>query len=185
MSDPCGNCYDLPSQNQARACADPPRRLAENPNEVLTAELRALYTSFQRCLDLRDKYMTLSRQRLEDNPANYDGAFTAESSPTYASTSSLLSTNLPPSFKKWQIYPPPPEPHWKERDPHGDPPVETTDEIAAREAQRNRFVLSEVVIPGKEAEGKRRRFALDANGVYQVYSDGESPGEPASRDKVY
>jgi AMP deaminase len=144
-----------------------------------------LYTSFQRCLDLRDKYMTLSRQRLEDNPANYDGAFTAQSSPSYASTSSLLSNNLPPSFKKWQIYPPPPEPHWKERDPHGDPPVETTDEIAEREAQRNRFVLSEVAIPGKEAEGKRRRFALDANGVYQVYSDGKSTGEPASPDAVY
>ncbi|KWU46133.1 AMP deaminase [Rhodotorula sp. JG-1b] len=154
---------------------------AQNPNEVLTAELRALYTSFQRCLDLRDKYMTLSRQRLEDNPANYDGAFTAESSPSYASTSSLLSNNLPPSFKKWQIYPPPPEPHWKERDPHGDPPVETTDEIAAREAQRNRFVLSEVVIPGKEAEGKRRRFALDANGVYQVYSDDVTEGSDESK----
>ncbi|POY71827.1 putative AMP deaminase [Rhodotorula taiwanensis] len=158
---------------------------AQNPNEVLTAELRALYTSFQRCLDLRDKYMTLSRQRLEDNPANYDGSFTPESSPSYASTSSRLATNLPPSFRKWPIYPPPPEPHWKERDPHAEPPTETTAELAAREAERNRFVLADVEIPGKEAEGQQRTFALDQNGVYQVYAqDSTNPDEP-SRKPLY
>ncbi|BGP55329.1 AMP deaminase [Rhodotorula sphaerocarpa] len=147
---------------------------AQNPHEVLTAELRALYSSFQRCLDLRDKYMTLSRQRLEDNPANYDGTFTAASSPSYASTSARLSNRLPSGFKKWDIYPPPPLPHWKERDPHAEPPLETPQELADMEAERNRFVLADVEIPGKEPEGRRRRFALDSNGVYQVYSEGKS-----------
>ncbi|GAA5846091.1 hypothetical protein JCM9279_004783 [Rhodotorula babjevae] len=147
---------------------------AQNPNEVLTAELRALYGSFQRCLDLRDKYMTLSRQRLEDNPANYDGAFDPSSSPSYASTSSLLPVNLPPGFDHWKIYPPPPEPHWKEVDPLGEAPGETTEEIAAREEARRKFEWSACDIPQQEPEAKRRRFALDDNGVYQVYDDADS-----------
>ncbi|GAA6002252.1 AMP deaminase [Rhodotorula paludigena] len=156
---------------------------AHNPNEVLTAELRALYTSFQRCLDLRDKYITLSRQRLEDNPLNYDGAFKPSDSPSYATTSSILGTNLPQSFNKWNIYPPPPAPHWKESDPLADGPIESTEEIAEREAKRMKFEWGEVAIPGKEVEGKRRRFALDANGVYQVYSaasstESDSPSKP-------
>lgn len=153
-------------------------RLAENPNEVLTAELRALYGSFQRCLDLRDKYMALSRQRLEDNPANYDGSFDPVSSPSYASTSQLLPVNLPPGFDHWKIYPPPPEPHWKERDPFGEGPGETTEQIAAREAERRKFVWEQCEIPVKEQEDQRRRFALDANGVYQVYRDGASRPPP-------
>ncbi|GAA5946034.1 hypothetical protein JCM10213_005459 [Rhodosporidiobolus nylandii] len=143
----------------------------QNPNEVITAELRALYSSFQRCLDLRDKYMTLSRQRLEDNPANYDGAFSPSTSPSYASTSSRLPVNLPEHFERWQVYPPPPDPHWKERDPFSPESAETTEEIAAKEAKRRKFVRDEVDIPEREKEGRRRKFALDANGVYQVYDE--------------
>lgn len=116
--------------------------------------------------------MTLSRQRLEDNPTNYDGAFDPSSSPSYASTSSLLPVNLPPGFDHWKIYPPPPEPHWKEVDPLGEAPTDTTEEIAAREEARRRFEWSECDIPQQEPEAKRRRFALDDNGVYQVYHDG-------------
>ncbi|GAA6048249.1 hypothetical protein JCM3770_006503 [Rhodotorula araucariae] len=153
---------------------------AQNPNEVLTAELRALYGSFQRCLDLRDKYMSLSRQRLEDNPANYDGSFDPASSPSYASTSHLLPINLPPDFDHWKIYPPPPEPHWKERDPFGDGPEETPEETAARAAERRKFVWEQCEIPAKEQEDQRRRFGLDANGVYQVYRD-DSPASSSDQ----
>ncbi|RHZ68267.1 hypothetical protein Glove_296g28 [Diversispora epigaea] len=46
-------------------------------------ELITLYTNFQKCLDLRDKYMEISLQRLGDNPKDSDG---------------------------WKIYPPPPPP---------------------------------------------------------------------------
>ncbi|KAG9119340.1 AMP deaminase, partial [Ceratobasidium sp. 392] len=50
----------------------------------LTAELKELYNSFQRCLDLRDKYMSVSLQRLGDDPRDYDGVFTGP--PTANST---------------------------------------------------------------------------------------------------
>jgi AMP deaminase len=160
--------------------------LAENPNEVITAELRALYSSFQRCLDLRDKYMSLSRQRLEDNPANYDGTFSPSASPSYASTSHLNPVRLPEDFEKWNIYPPPPDPHWKERDPYAVDSAETTEEIAAKEAKRRKFEWEKAQVPAQEKQGKRRRFALDANGVYQVYDEGAFPPSRflTSRDEL-
>ncbi|GAA5855162.1 hypothetical protein JCM5353_005899 [Sporobolomyces roseus] len=152
--------------------------VAQNPHEAITAELRALYSSFQRCLDLRDKYMALSRQRLEDNPANYDGRFDPATSPSYATTSSILPANLPTDFKQWDIYPPPPAPHWKEmqdaeHDPFAIDSMDTTEQIAEKEAMRRKFDWKKALakVPGKEGSGKRKRFALDSNGVYQVYSD--------------
>lgn len=156
------------------------RPVAENPHEAITAELRALYSSFQRCLDLRDKYMALSRQRLEDNPANYDGRFDPSTSPSYASTSKINPSKLPDGFKQWDIYPPPPAPHWKElqdaeHDPFAIDSTDTTEQIAEKEAMRRKFDWEKALakVPGKEGVGKRKRFALDSNGVYQVYSDGE------------
>jgi AMP deaminase len=44
-----------------------------------------MYAKFQSCMDLRDKYMEYSAQRLLDNPKDH---------PT------------------WNIYPPPPPPSW-------------------------------------------------------------------------
>ncbi|KDN53369.1 AMP deaminase [Tilletiaria anomala UBC 951] len=42
----------------------------------LTSELRALYKSLQKCLELRDKYMMASLQaNLDDNPKNWDAEF--------------------------------------------------------------------------------------------------------------
>ncbi|GAA5928637.1 uncharacterized protein JCM15063_003927 [Sporobolomyces koalae] len=159
---------------------------AQNPNEVITAELKALYSSFQRCLDLRDKYMSLSRQRLEDNPANYDGRFDPTTSPSYASTSSILPSNLPAEFKQWDIYPPPPAPHWKEmqnaeHDPFAFDSTDTTEQIAEKEALRRKFDWNKALakVPGKESEGKRKRFAIDSNGVYQVYNEEQSDSDSA------
>ncbi|KAI9628511.1 hypothetical protein KEM48_011462 [Puccinia striiformis f. sp. tritici PST-130] len=43
--------------------------------EQLSEELRSLYESFQACLDLRDKYIGLSKQRLIDNPQSFDSKF--------------------------------------------------------------------------------------------------------------
>ncbi|KAF9139234.1 AMP deaminase [Mortierella sp. GBA39] len=51
----------------------------------ITEELRILYTNFQKCLELRDKYMKVSAQRIGDNPSDSDD---------------------------WAIYPPPPVPSW-------------------------------------------------------------------------
>ncbi|KAI1296080.1 AMP deaminase [Mortierella claussenii] len=55
------------------------------PTDEVTQELRELYTDFQKCLDLREKYMKVSCQRVGDNPADSDD---------------------------WVIYPPPPPPSW-------------------------------------------------------------------------
>lgn len=150
------------------------RSLAENPHEALTAELRALYESFQRCLDLRDKYMSLSRQRLEDNPANYDGHFSPSSSPSYAATSYIRPVKLPEGFERWRIYPPPPEPHWKERDPEAtEPPVVEGADEGRSEEERVRFEFAKCEVPARE-EGRKRTFRLDEGGVYQVYDEGAS-----------
>lgn len=54
-------------------------------DDAVTSELRELYSTLQTCLDLRQKYMTRSCQRLEDDPRNSDD---------------------------WNIYPPPPPPSW-------------------------------------------------------------------------
>lgn len=145
------------------------------PTDQVTAELQALYSSFQRCIDLREKYMKLSRQRLEDNPANYDGQYSG--TPRCASNLPLPSDDVAPlraspQFSPWEIYPPPPSPHWKERDPYSEA-TETTQEIEEREAKRREFSWEKVRIPGKEVEGKRKKYELDGNGVYQVYDEGE------------
>ncbi|KAF9551283.1 AMP deaminase [Mortierella hygrophila] len=55
------------------------------PNDEITLELQSLYTNFQKCLDLREKYMKVSCQRVGDNPIDKDD---------------------------WAIYPPPPPPSW-------------------------------------------------------------------------
>ncbi|RUS13438.1 hypothetical protein BC937DRAFT_95338 [Endogone sp. FLAS-F59071] len=55
------------------------------PDSEITAELRSLYTNFQRCLDLREKYLAYSCQFLFDSPKDRDD---------------------------WEIYPPPPKPSW-------------------------------------------------------------------------
>ncbi|KAF9583352.1 AMP deaminase [Lunasporangiospora selenospora] len=55
------------------------------PNDEITQELQSLYTNFQKCLDLREKYMKVSCQRVGDNPSDRDS---------------------------WDIYPPPPPPSW-------------------------------------------------------------------------
>ncbi len=160
--------------------------VAANPQEHITQELRDLYASLQRCLDLRDKYMALSRQRLEDNPANYDGHFDPTSSAPSPENSRPTTPSVDSQFKPWRIYPPPPQPHWKEADPLAEQ-TETTEEIAAREAKRREFHWEEVDIPGKEEDkNKRRRFGLNAAGVYQVYDDnlptGKSPPATASAE---
>ncbi|KAI9030721.1 hypothetical protein CLU79DRAFT_802357 [Phycomyces nitens] len=57
----------------------------QETGHTITTELRELYSSLHRCLELRDKYMVRSRQRLSDNPKNRPG---------------------------WKIYPEPPPRSW-------------------------------------------------------------------------
>ncbi|KAL0957392.1 hypothetical protein HGRIS_001193 [Hohenbuehelia grisea] len=39
-----------------------------DPEPLITPEMEAIFRAFEKCLDLRDKYMLKSRQRLGDNP---------------------------------------------------------------------------------------------------------------------
>ncbi|KAL8292654.1 hypothetical protein RQP46_001266 [Phenoliferia psychrophenolica] len=118
---------------------------AANPTDHVTEELEALYASFQKCINLRDKYMRLSRQRLEDNPANWDGH-----SPTPAPVASKSAPNEA---------------------------TETTEEIAEKEAKRREFHWEQVAIPKLEVAGRRKRFEMDGNGVYQVYEEEDAAEE--------
>lgn len=86
----------------------------------LSAETRALYSDFRKCFNLRSKYILNSRQRLEDNPINYDGHFNPAPNSTSCgsalSDKDLTADSPEPKYKPWKIYPPPPPPHWKNTD---------------------------------------------------------------------
>lgn len=95
----------------------------------ISPELRALFASFQKCLELRDKYMRLSLQRLGDNPQHIDRESSASPLPAaecdvagLRADSVLRSAHLESSENEqsggseqgrpWGIYPSPPPPHW-------------------------------------------------------------------------
>ncbi|KAB5595901.1 AMP deaminase [Ceratobasidium theobromae] len=132
------------------------------PAPPLTPELKELYSSLQRCLDLRDKYMAVSLQRLGDDPRHFDGAFTGS-----AGSDTALETpqsNNPP-FKPWKIYPPPPPPHWKFKASNTHKP-----EISHTHDDNDGdipFEFSNCEIPGKGAW----EWEMDEKGVFQVYED--------------
>ncbi|KAI7824759.1 hypothetical protein BC939DRAFT_449169 [Gamsiella multidivaricata] len=65
------------------------------PTDDVTQELRELYTDFQKCLDMREKYMAISCQRVGDNPSDSED---------------------------WVIYPPPSPPSWPPTEHHGRVP---------------------------------------------------------------
>ncbi|KAG2176979.1 hypothetical protein INT43_007633 [Umbelopsis isabellina] len=109
--------------------------------EDISSDLREMYGKFQTCMDLRDKYMEYSGQRLFDNPKDQ---------PT------------------WNIYPPPPPPSWPI--PPKDEWDKRQKQEARRAADPigsvgNDFHKDEVKIPGKHEFS----YKLDSNGVYQVY----------------
>lgn len=116
----------------APAGADPNNLSTSNVavHSELSGELRALYTSLQTCLQLRDKYMGAALQAsMEDNPKNWDAEYCAryaaasgdktpqatsgpvpEGSIKIDGSSLHLNTDTP---KPWRIYPAPPRPHWE------------------------------------------------------------------------
>ncbi|KAK2465384.1 hypothetical protein APHAL10511_002738 [Amanita phalloides] len=133
------------------------------------SEYSAIFDSFRRCLHLRDKYMRKSKQRLGDNPKDYDGHF--HPIPDHlADVSALrsdadLSTNSPLSqtFEPWNIYPRPPPPHWhlteKEAVSAGRSHVTGNEE----------FRFEDCRIPDPHTW----IFQLDDKGIYQVYDDSQ------------
>lgn len=116
----------------APAGADPNHLSASNVavHSELSGELRALYTSLQTCLQLRDKYMAAALQAsMEDNPKNWDAEYCARyaaasgdktpqatSGPVPEGSIKIDGSSLHPNTdtpKPWRIYPAPPRPHWE------------------------------------------------------------------------
>ncbi|KAJ3747592.1 hypothetical protein DFH05DRAFT_1393154 [Lentinula detonsa] len=136
-------------------------------SDTISAELMHMFQSLQKCLDLRDKYMTKSRQRLGDNPRDYDGDF-AGLDDMHAGVSGIrpdanLAANQPPSQtpEHWNIYPPPPPPHWHWTDKQQ---IFSSDD---RRSPESDFDFQECRIPERDA----KEFAIDDTGVFQVYEN--------------
>ncbi|KAG8691951.1 AMP deaminase [Ceratobasidium sp. 423] len=124
---------------------------------VLTAELKELYSSLQRCLELRDKYMSVSLQRLGDDPRHYDDEPIGNVVPEGLNSSH-------PHFNRWKIYPQPPPPHWKFKAHDTNAPEishsqDDDDDIP--------FDFSNCEIPG----GMPWEWEMDERGIFQVYED--------------
>lgn len=133
---------------------------------AITPELATLFESFQRCLNLRDKYMVKSRQRLGDNPKDHDGHFPGLDD-EIADVSGVrpdsdFRSNHPPSspFEPWRVYPPPPPPHWHWTDKEK---VVSADGNSAR--PDSDFVFEDCAIPKPHPWD----FDIDDKGVFQVY----------------
>ncbi|KAF5380701.1 hypothetical protein D9757_007015 [Collybiopsis confluens] len=137
-------------------------------HETINAELLHMFQALQKCLELRDKYMVKSRQRLGDNPKDYDGSFPGLGEECAGvsgvrSGANFAANHPPPRSheERWTIYPPPPPPHWHWADQHS---VMSTD---GRRSPEEDFNFSECHIPTSDS----LMFAIDDTGVFQVYDD--------------
>ncbi|GAB5591473.1 AMP deaminase [Umbelopsis nana] len=116
-------------------------KMLRETDDDISNELQKLYTNFQRCLDLRDKYMEASCQRQFDNPKDQD---------------------------EWEIYPPPPSPSWPLPPP--EELQSRKERELAREADPAGFVGSDFDISQcKIPEADQFIYELDDTGVFQVY----------------
>lgn len=162
-------------------------------------ELESLYASFSRCLELRDKYIELSNQRLGDNPRDHDGTFHGFNpasagdvmglKPEYDPETVEIPAEAKDDIPTWNIYPPPPPPrwHWKTAQDGVHPEPATIEDNNKRSAPNQRdvevFKVEDCEIPGKD-EG--RTFMVNDEGVFTVYVDrvnspSVSNGQPPER----
>lgn len=154
----CGFCID-PNKRQLRYNIS-----VQSP---ITPEMARTFKLFQHCLELRDKYVAKSLQRLGDNPRDHDGHFNglAEDSAGVSGLQPNVDfaqarvTESP--YKPWKIYPKPPPPHWHFTTKHDVPATDGHDT-----AEREEFDFSTCQIPGSHSW----EFRIDDKGVYQVYS---------------
>jgi AMP deaminase len=159
----------------ARVCST---TLTSNANivtePVINAEQAGLLKALQKCLELRDKYMFRSRQRLGDDPRDYDGHFRALGDdcadvcgvrpdfPVKNIKTQVKSQEN--NFGKWNIYPKPPPPHWHWKD------KEAVSADGSKPAGDEDFVFENCQVPGRQTGWS---YAIDAKGVYQVYKGEE------------
>lgn len=138
---------------------------------VITPEHARVFQLFQRALELRDKYIRKSLQRLGDNPRDHDGTFHGLTE-GYADVSGVKpgmdfaeARAEQSPYQPWKIYPKPPPPHWgfgaKKEAVTIDGRVDSGD---------GEFEVAKCDVPGSQ----EWIFELDDKGVYQVYpADGE------------
>ncbi|KAJ4151319.1 hypothetical protein LMH87_012026 [Akanthomyces muscarius] len=112
----------------------------------VTTELAAITRDIQKIVDLRRRYIALSSQGPDDNPR--DG-------------------------EDWEIYPPPPEPAWREAS-HANSRFAPHKATSANDSSQEFDMDGLMPLPGNDGCS----FQLDSNGVYQVLDD-ESATEPA------
>lgn len=122
-------------------------------------------------MNLRDKYIRVSQQRLGDNPRDHDGVFFGlkdnagdVSGIIPDASAASISSASEDKFPAWKIYPRPPPPHWSYKDQRHSTGAGDHEE---------QFDFSMCQIP----EAHSWNYRLDDKGVFQVYSDPQSDSE--------
>ncbi|KAG1171186.1 hypothetical protein G6F70_006831 [Rhizopus microsporus] len=134
---------DDPHVLKASDATQNPQAKIEKDDNVITAELRELYGALQKCLELRERYIAESRQRLFDDPRNQDD---------------------------WEIYPPPPPPSWPLPSPEelerrkAKEKAREADPVAAVGSD---FHFDHCKIPGEHEYDYR----MGPDGFFVVYND--------------
>lgn len=133
---------------------------------TITPEYARVFQLFQRALELRDKYIFKSLQRLGDDPRHHDDHFHGitegyadvagvKPDANFASARAEYSTCQP-----WKIYPKPPPPHWRFNSKKQA--AATADGLDNLEEE---FEFDKCDIPSPHDW----TFELDDKGVYQIY----------------
>ncbi|KAF9242614.1 AMP deaminase [Melanogaster broomeanus] len=137
----------------------------------ITPEMAHTFQQFQRCLELRDKFIARSLQRLGDNPRDHDGQFNGIAE-GYADVSGVKpnvgfadASYVPDSpYQPWNIYP---GLHLRTGT---FPPKKMCLPLTVMSLQTMRsLIFQSVEIPGPHAW----EFEIDDKGVYQVYRAAE------------
>lgn len=125
--------------------------------------------SLQKCLELRDKYMKKSKQRLGDNPKDYDGTFPGvdeeRAGVCGVKPDSNFAANQPPPqpSDKWTVYPPPPPPHWHWTD------QQQTMSAGGPRSPIDEFNFEQCHIPTSDS----KEYSIDDTGVFQIYENAQ------------
>lgn len=139
---------------------------------LFAVEFAHIYQALEKCLELRDKYIGRSLQRLGDNPRDYDGVFPgldddcADVSGMRPDADPKLNRGKEAPAKPWTIYPRPPPPHWHWTDKNKDI-VSSDDQTTIDAKRKDEFDFAQCDIPGEHAWD----FEIDDRGVFQVYED--------------
>ncbi|THH30051.1 hypothetical protein EUX98_g4133 [Antrodiella citrinella] len=146
-------------------------KAGQTPSLKIASEFAPILESFRKCIELRDKYMLVSGQRLGFNPKDHDGVFTGlddhladvsgvRPNADYASSDAPAES----PFSPWRIYPKPPPPHWHLR------PEDGALASHSSEPGDEEFDFHSCQIPGNH----EWVYKIDEKGVFQVYETTEA-----------